>query len=286
MNRAILNPSRREFLKTGMIAAATCGWAGSIATGAAPPTRQLAEIGIIGGVPKDAGSDWQQSLRRMAQFGYKHLEARPRGTSVEEYLRFLKEIGLTLIGCGIDFGKKLKPDWLDAAVACKARYAVVYWPWFYSPAKLDLPQFKEIAEQLNKAGEQAKAAGLKLAVHNHDKEFRVLDGKPIFDRLLDLTQPDLLAIELDIYWAVKGGVDPLDYFRRYPGRFELFHVKDMGPPPDQDFVAVGSGTIDFKRIFAQFKQAGVKYYIVELEGKANTMKAAEESCRYLKQLRF
>lgn len=278
---------RRSFLGgLGVAAAAACTSAVRPLLAATASQRSLAEIGIIGGVPKDASDDWQASLRRMAGFGYTQLEARPRGASVDEYLRFLKEIGLALVGCGVNFGKTLKPDWLDQAVAAKARYAIVYWPWFYSPDKLNLGQLKEIADQLNRCGERCKAAGLKLAVHNHHKEFRLLEGKPVFDHLLELTQPDLVAVELDLFWAIRGGADPLDYFRRYPGRFELFHVKDMGRPPEQECVAVGTGTVDFARIFAQSEQAGAKHYIVELEGRASTTMAAEASCRYLKQLRF
>lgn len=278
--------NRREFLEAGVSSAAACALAGSALGADMARTRRLANIGIIGGVYKDAGDDWQKALRHMAEVGYTILEGRPKGESVPDFLRFLKEIGMTLVSCGVEFGKTVKDGWLDTAIASKAQYATTFWPWFYAPDKLTLPQLKEIAEQLNRCGEKCKAAGLRFAVHNHDHEFRILEGKPIMDHLLELTQPDLVAVELDIYWAVKGGADPLDYFKRYPGRFELFHVKDMGPAPDRAFVPVGSGTIDFARIFDKSEQAGVKHYIVELEGASATTKGAEESCRHLRQLRY
>ncbi len=278
--------SRRGFLEA--VSAASAGLAvGSALSGAEDVgQRQLKEIGIIGGVPKDMAGDWQNSLRQMGEIGYTILEGGPRGTSPEDYLKFLREIGLRLVSCGVRFGKKLKPDWLDQAKSLKVEYATTFWPWFYSPSKLTLTQLKEIADQLNVAGEQCKAAGLKLAVHNHYREFQDLDGKPIFDRLLELTDPELVTVEMDLCWAVKGGADPVDYFRRYPKRIQMLHVKDLGPAPDYAMVPVGGGTIDFARIFAAAEADGVKYYIVELEGAASTMKAAEESYRYLSQLTF
>jgi sugar phosphate isomerase/epimerase len=93
-------------------------------------------------------------------------------------------------------------------------------------------------------------------------------------------------VQLDLYWIIKAGFDPVDYFRRYPGRFELLHVKDMGPPPSRRFSAVGAGTIDFARIFAQSTRAGIKHYIVELEHEAATTPNFVASCRHLQHLRF
>jgi sugar phosphate isomerase/epimerase len=214
------------------------------------------------------------------------LEGGLRGESPEQYLKFLKDLNLRLVSCGVKFDKKLAPNWLDTAKALHVEYATTFWPWFYSPDKLTLTQLQEIADQLNRAGEQCKAAGLRLAVHNHYQEFRELDGRPIFDHLLNRTESDLVAIELDLCWAVKGGADPVEYFRRYPGRIQMLHVKDLGPPPEYAMVPVGRGTIDFGRIFAAAAEAGVKHYIVELEREASTMQAAETSYRYLSRLRF
>ena len=277
--------NRRQFLQTSLAAAAACA-ATRNSLAAAAGQRKLANYGIIGGVPKDAAGDWQASLRRMSAAGYTELETRSRGESIDEFKKFLADIGMKWICCGVDFGKALKPGWLDMAAAAKVPYAVTYWPWFHAPATLTLSQLKEVAEQLNRCGEQCKAAGIRFAWHNHAQEFAMLEGKPIFDHLMELTQPDLVTVELDLFWVVKGGADPLDLFKRYPGRFELFHVKDMGPAPAQDFVPVGAGTIDFARIFDKSEQAGVKHYIVELEGASATTKGAEESGRYLKQFTY
>ena len=279
--------SRRVFIQAGLAAGSAACAGGTLLTAAQDTGQQrLREIGIIGGVPKDMNGEWETSLRRMAEIGYTVLEGGLRGESPEQYLKFLKELKLRLVSCGVKFGKRLAPNWLDTAEALRVEYATTFWPWFYSPDKLTLAQLREIADQLNRAGEQCKAAGLTLAVHNHYQEFRELGGKPIFDHLLNMTESDLVAIELDLCWAVKGGADPVEYFRRYPGWIQMLHVKDLGPPPEYAMVPVGRGTIDFGRIFAAATEAGVKHYIVELEGEASTVQAAETSYRYLSRLRF
>lgn len=282
-------PTRRRFLSAAtaaLIAAASGERVHRLNASEALGGRKLRHVGIIGGVFKDAGMDWRAALRRLADFGYTELEGRPRGDSVPEYLSFLRQIGLRTVACGVDFGKQLKSTWLDQAKAVQSPYAVTYWPWFHAPEKITIDQLKEVAEQINRCGELARQAGIRFAWHNHDREFRLLEGRPIFDRLMDLTDPRLVTCELDLYWMIKAGADPLDYFRRYAGRFELFHVKDMGPPPERGFVAVGVGTIDFARIFARAHEAGARHFIVELEKEAATTANAEASARHLKALRY
>jgi sugar phosphate isomerase/epimerase len=279
---------RRDFLHhLGLGAAVALGPRPGAAAEAAPVGgRRIERIGVIGGVPKDAGADWRSSLRRMAECGYTELESGRRGDSTPEFLRFLQDVGLKLVACGVKLGKTQPADWLDQAAALQVSYAVCYWPWYHPLERLTLDQVKEIADRLNSCGEQCRRAGLKMAVHNHDRDFALLEGRPIFERLIELTDPRLVTVQLDLYWIIKAGFDPVDYFRRYPGRFELFHVKDMGPAPASGFAAVGAGTIDFGRIFAQSTLAGVKHSIVELEHEAATTPNFVASCRHLKQLRF
>jgi sugar phosphate isomerase/epimerase len=278
---------RRDFLHhLGWGALALGARAGAPAAPVASGNRRLERIGVIGGVPKDAGADWRGSLRRMAECGYVELESGRRGDSTPEFLGFLREIGLTLVACGVKLGKTLPPDWLDQATALQASYAVCYWPWYHPLERLTPEQLKEIADRLNTCGEQCRRAGLKLAVHNHDRDFALLEGRPIFERLIELTDARLVAVELDLYWIIKAGFDPVDFFRRYPGRCELLHVKDMGPPPARGFAAVGAGTIDFGRILAHSQEAGLKHAVVELEQEAATTSNLIASCRHLRQLRF
>jgi sugar phosphate isomerase/epimerase len=278
---------RRDFLHHfGMGAVALGARSGAAAAAAESGRRRIERLGVIGGVPKDAGDDWRGSLRRMAECGYSELEGGSRGESPAEFLRFLNEISLKLVASGVKLTRTQPPGWLDQVAALQASYAVCYWPWFYPLERLTLDQLSEIADRLNAGGEQCRRAGLKMAVHNHDRDFALLEGRPIFDRLIELTDARLVAVQLDLYWIIKAGFDPVDYFRRHPGRFELLHVKDMGPPPARGFAAVGAGTIDFGRIFAQSTLAGVKHYIVELEQEAATTPNLTASCRHLQQLRF
>ncbi len=260
-------------------------FAGALA--AAPGSRRLKEIGVIGAVPRERAADYQTVLREVAAMGYKTLEGGLMGGSAPEFLRFLNGIGLRLVSCGIKFAKTLPPELLDTAVALKAEYATVFWPWYHNLEKLTMPQLEEIAGVANEVGAQCRAAGLKLALHNHDRDFRLLDGKPVFERLIEMTDPAKVAIELDLYWLIKAGKDPIEFFERYPGRFEIFHLKDMGPPPDRAITVVGQGSIDWAKIFAQSARAGAKHYIVEQqEIKTDLKKNIEESCRYLSRLTF
>ena len=125
-----------------------------------------------------------------------------------------------------------------------------------------LDEIKSSVEILNKTGELCKKANIQLCYHNHDMEFKNVEGKIPYHLLLSETQPDLVKMELDLAWATKAGVDPVELFKAHPGRFPLLHVKDIS----KDFTTlepVGEGVVDFKRIFANVKIAGAKHYFVE-----------------------
>ena len=145
---------------------------------------------------------------------------------------------------------------------------------------------KRTADILRKAAEDAKIYHIKLAYHNHEAEFRPVEGRRMFDVLLEETPPELLQVELDLYWIIRGGGDPLEYFSRWPGRFPLLHVKDAGPAPDFEMRDVGKGTINWAKIFAKHKEAGVKHYFVEHDNPANPLASIKASYQYLHQLRF
>ncbi|MEZ5056902.1 MAG: sugar phosphate isomerase/epimerase [Saprospiraceae bacterium] len=119
-----------------------------------------------------------------------------------------------------------------------------------------------LAKTLNILGKKCKEAGLKLLYHNHDFELRENEEGVIpLQYLLENTEPEWVNFEMDLYWTIKGGADPLAYFEKYPGRFKIWHVKDMD---DQGrFAPVGQGNIDFGKILAQKDKAGMKYYFVE-----------------------
>ncbi len=127
---------------------------------------------------------------------------------------------------------------------------------------------KNLADILTKLGEKCKAAGLELLYHNHDFEFvKDADGNVVIDYLLENCDPKLVNFQMDLYWVTKAGADPVAYFKRYPGRFKIWHVKDMDA--QGRFAPVGNGSIDFKRILANKKLSGMKYYYVEQDACFN-----------------
>ena len=138
-------------------------------------------------------------------------------------------------------------------------------------------------EMLNRAGEACRKAGLMLSLHNHDAEFKPLGATTPYELLLKGTSAELLTMELDIGWAVKAGVDPVALFKRHPGRFGLWHVKDMDakrmlPTP------LGEGMIDFRPIFAHAATAGMRHYYVEHDFPADPMASITSSLHYLKRI--
>ena len=130
--------------------------------------------------------------------------------------------------------------------------------------------WRELAAEFNRIGERVRRTGMYLGYHNHAAEFQDLGGgTTAYDILLAETDPALVSLELDLYWAVRGGQDPVAMFARSPGRFRLFHVKDMTDRADTQAMApVGEGEIDFAAIFAAAPQAGTEHYFVEHDNAA------------------
>ena len=144
-------------------------------------------------------------------------------------------------------------------------------------------EVKQSIDTLNKASEAAKKAGIIMVYHNHDKEFESLDGKVIYDRLLEETDPNTLKMELDLCWVTKAGVDPVALFKKHPGRFPLWHVKDL----DKDKklpLPVGTGIVDFKRIFANAKVSGMKHFFVEHDNPADPFASITTSYNNLNKI--
>ena len=144
-------------------------------------------------------------------------------------------------------------------------------------------EIKNSIAVLNKASEAAKKAGIVMAYHNHDAEFKAVDGKVPYDLLLSDTNADALKMELDLCWVLKAGVDPVSLFKKHPGRFPLWHVKDI----DKDFKeqqSVGNGVIDFKCIFANATIAGIKHFFVEQDFPSDPFATITVSIHNLKKI--
>ena len=149
-----------------------------------------------------------------------------------------------------------------------------------------LDDYRRLAEELNRIGEKVRAAGMQLGYHNHDFELVRIGGTVPLDVMLERTDPALVALELDLYWATKAGADPLTYFSRYPGRVQLVHVKDSAGAPEHRMVDVGQGTIDFATIFARGEPAGIRHAFVEHDDPANPIETLRVSYQHLAQLRW
>ena len=143
------------------------------------------------------------------------------------------------------------------------KYVII--PWMSEEKRNSIDKYKAMARRLNEAGEICKKANLQLAYHNHDFEFADFNGEHGYDILLKNTDRSLVKMEMDLYWVVRAGYDPVALFRSNPGRFHLWHVKDMNKNDKTQNTEEGNGSLDFKTIFAAAKLAGVKHYIVEQE---------------------
>lgn len=143
-----------------------------------------------------------------------------------------------------------------------------------------LDEIKSSIEVLNRTDEACKKAGLRFAYHNHDAEFHAVEGKIPYQMMLAETT---MKMELDLAWATKGGQDPVELFKQNPGRFPLWHVKDLDNTY-QTILPVGSGTIDFKRIFAESETAGMNYYFVEHDMPKDPWDSIQKSYAVLKDL--
>lgn len=223
----------------------------------------------------DMGKDPKGTLQKLAQLGYKEVETfgynqgKWFGMTAAELKTVLKDNGLSSpSGHTFPGGIFLKDGWednwkkaVDDSRALGQKYIVI--PWLEEPNRKPIDNYKKIAEGLSKAAVICKQAGSQIAYHNHDFEFMTSDGQTGFDILIKETDPSLVKLELDIYWAVKAGRDPIQLFADHPGRFAMWHVKDMDKTEKKFFTEVGNGSIDFKSIFAKAKQSGMKHFFVE-----------------------
>jgi sugar phosphate isomerase/epimerase len=281
--------SRRAFLQT--IAATTGGILLTNPTWAelASPKKKLANVGFITGiVGKELKQDWKGTLKKAADYGFTEIETgNYLGNSASEFIAYCKQVGIKNIGGGIPIS--LEGDALQKRLnelnELKAKYAVVYWPWKVS-APFKLENCQKSVELLNTLGEACKKQGLTLCWHNHDKEFTPMEEGLPFDYLMQHTDPNLVKCEMDIYWVAKGSANPLDMLKKYKGRYEILHVKDMAKDGSQTFECPGSGIIDFPSIFAEAQSQGIKHYIVERDQVVDGLACLQSSGQYLRELRF
>ena len=275
---------RREFIGTMSALAAS---AVLPACGRASATNRISKIGVqLYSVRTLMEKDVEGTLAAVAGAGFTEVEfAGYFNKTPAEIKAMLDRHGL--VAPSVHAGD-ISPDaWaksLDAAHVIGHEYIVM--PWIPEERRKTLDQWKAMAADFNRAATSAKAAGVQFAYHNHDFEFKTVEGKIPYDVLLAETDPNLVKMEIDLYWITKAGQDPLAYFARIPGRVPMVHVKDGKGAPDWAMTEVGSGAIDWKRIFARSQQAGIKHYFVEHDQPADPIASITTSCAYLKKLEF
>ena len=217
--------------------------------------------------------DVPAAIAKVGKMGYKFVEpagygdGKLYGMEPADFKSLCQTNGLTIVSSHV--GQEL-PDssniekmsawWdtcIDAHVTAGAKYLVQ--PFMGEGAYRSLDTLKLYCDYFNMVGEKCQNKGIRFGYHNHDKEFSTkLDGQTIYDFMLANTDPQKVTYEMDLYWAVVGGADPVDYFNKYPGRIELWHIKDsteIGAP----------GVVDFPAIWAAAAKGGMKYGIVEVE---------------------
>lgn len=227
-------------------------------------------------VRNEMGKDPKNTLKQIADLGYKYIEAvdykdgKFYGMAPDELKSYLKSLGLQPISVHMGSMTLDNADKLIADVkAAGFKYFVAPVPpmgmFKFDPKTRSLGMegtVEKLADILNTIAKKAHAAGLEFLYHNHDFELKPnKDGVVVLDYLLEHLDPKYANFQMDLYWVTKAGVDPVAYFQKYPGRFKIWHVKDMDS--QERFAPVGQGKIDFKRILANKKLSGMKYYIVE-----------------------
>ncbi|MEB0262741.1 MULTISPECIES: sugar phosphate isomerase/epimerase [unclassified Mucilaginibacter] len=284
--------SRRTFLAQAGLASAGMVLAPSLLSAKSVNGVGIQLYSLRDQLPKDP----KGVLAKIAEAGYKEVETFGYskqngfwGLSAKEFSTVLKANGLkTPSGhYGMDefFGTG-KTDvfysYIEAAHATGQNYIVI--PSLNHDFIKTAADFNSIADKMNKAAEVCKKEGLKLGYHNHNFEWEKVEGTTFYDTILAKTDPKLVAMEMDIYWVVRAGHDPVSIFKKHPGRFAMVHIKDMDKTNPELNTEIGSGSIDFKTILAKAKLAGIKHYLVEQENFTNIdpYKSIAQSSAYLK----
>ena len=266
--------NRRDFLKTAVaVAAGACLAGKSMESIAAAPAGKK-KIGLqLYSLRQAMQTDALGTLKIVAKQGWKELEpasyadGKMYNMTPKEIDKVCKDLGMKLvsahIGGGMTYTKEngaKSLDWWKKAVEDhkEAGMSYVVQPSMGLNEKSSLAEYDVQCEYYNKIGEIAKNGGLFFGYHNHSGEFKQTEGKVIYDYLLAKTDPKLFFLEMDVYWAVKGGADPVKYFEKHPDRFPVLHIKD-----EKEIGA--SGTMDFESIFKAAYKNKLEAYFVEVE---------------------
>jgi sugar phosphate isomerase/epimerase len=244
--------------------------------------------------------DVDGTLKRVAGIGYEEVETygfdpegiRYYGLDAKAFAQRLKDLNLATPSGHYDLNRYVNTSidqltrYMDRCIqgARALGQSYITWP-LIDPDSRTIDKFKVVAERLNIAGEQARNAKLQLAYHNHDFEFVDQNGTRGYDIILKETDPALVKLQMDLYWVARASQTPHDLFRRAPGRFVMWHVKDVHPV-SRDYTEVGNGTIDFTKIWLDAELAGLKHFFVEQGGNFthDPIRSITVSAEYVKRV--
>ncbi len=267
---------RRQFIQTSAMAVAASALP-SFAFGSPNRKIGLQLYSLRDVIFKDVNG----TLKQVADFGYQELEAfsyndgKVFGKPVSEVAKMVSDLGMKMpsghYGTGL-VGQPDKPaavgtltnQWEkavnDAKILGQENMVIAY---LQKDERKTIDDYKKVCELINKNGEICAKYGIRIGYHNHDFEFDPIDGQIPYHVMLKELDPKLAGMELDLYWTTFANHDPLKLFAEHPGRFEQWHVKDMRKDNRKLNADVGTGTIDFKAIFAKAKEAGFKHFYIE-----------------------
>ncbi|MCC9134824.1 sugar phosphate isomerase/epimerase family protein [Pontibacter silvestris] len=278
--------SRRYFLKSSASVALGALFL-PVLSEAARNTIKVNNVGIqLYTVRKAMLNDAAGTLKQLAQIGYKELEsARSEkglyyGLQPKEIKNIAEDLGMTLRSGHVHIDN----DW-ERTVAAAAETGQDYLICSTLPSQgQTVANYQHCADTFSKAAEDCKKAGVMFGYHNHDYEFEKETGQVLYDVLLDRTDPEMVKMEMDLGWVILTGNDPVTYFEKYPGRFPLWHLKDMDKDKLQS-TEFGKGAINITRMLQNADKSKMKYFFVEQEEYTGTaMNSVKYNFNYLKKL--
>jgi sugar phosphate isomerase/epimerase len=255
--------NRRNFVKQSALVMAALPFINNELLASSGPSKKT---GLALYTIRDAMSNNPAaSLAEAAAIGYDWVEAADYdggkfyGLKPKEYGKLVKKSGMVPLSTH----SAIRPDNEDQMIEDTAEAGIKYLflPSLPEDWRNSIDSYQWTADYFNKVGEKCKKAGLIFGFHNHQIEFKEINGRVPYEILVENTDHRLVTYELDLAWITAAGKDPLAYFSKYPGRFQVWHLKDLSP--ELQDTTLGEGIIDFKPILAQSKTAGMKYWFLE-----------------------
>jgi len=257
------------------------GDASSDAESSPSPSVSLPAIGLqLYTIRNVLDTDFRGAMEKVAQIGYDEVEfAGYYDRSPEDIGALLDDLGLVAPATHVPLPRIRKAPETVIQTAQAIGHEYVVCPYLSEEARTSLNDYRQRAEEFSAFGKRCTEAGLQFAYHNHDFEFIERDGTRPYDVLLAETDPDHVQMELDLYWVIEAGHDPLDYIEQNPDRYPLCHVKDRSA--NGEMVSVGEGTVDFAALFSE---ANFQHYFVEHDNPDDPMQSIQTSYRTLSEL--